>query len=161
MLGHWNIFSEARIAALANYIIQLINYFIQNVFKKLCLFILPVLHRCMVGLKRTSFLLGVWQNVFIINCPTSSFSFLKQPCWKTHPVVLEKMLVCLRKVKTLAASSKEMSGETAETNRIGLRTVQRIGKAGGMVRNNHHWGRNIVGRTNLNVWGNQNVEKQQ
>ncbi len=32
----------------------------------------------------------------------SSFSFLKQPCQKTHPVVMEKMSISFRRVKLLA-----------------------------------------------------------
>uniref|UniRef100_A0A1A8J0V2 Tc1-like transposase DDE domain-containing protein n=1 Tax=Nothobranchius kuhntae TaxID=321403 RepID=A0A1A8J0V2_NOTKU len=42
---------------------------------------------------------------------------LQHPCGKTHLVVVEKMLVCVRRVRS--------SGD-AETTKTGLRTVQRV-----------------------------------
>lgn len=50
-----------------------------------------------------------------VNDAESSFSFLKQPSQKTHPVVAEKMFICFRKVKLLA---KITSNEIAETNSV-------------------------------------------
>ena len=55
----------------------------------------------------------------------SSFSLPIQPCPKTQPVVVEKMLVCLRGVKSVAyIKYRKKSKKVAETTKIGLRTVQ-------------------------------------
>lgn len=45
-------------------------------------------------------------NKFFNTDALSSFSFLKQSCLKTHPVVVKKIFICFRRV-TLLASSKE------------------------------------------------------
>ena len=54
----------------------------------------------------------------------SSFLFLKQPCWKTHPVVVEKMFEKHQIIGMYQA--EKTSKEIAETTKIGLRMVQHI-----------------------------------
>ncbi len=77
------------------------------------------------------------------------FSFLKQPCQKTHPVVMEKMLICFRRVKLLACTKqikhlRRWQKQITETTKIGLRTAQRIINTGRILGNHHLRGRNVV-----------------
>ena len=61
---------------------------------------------------------------FTLSDAVSSFSFLKQTCLKTYPVVVEKMLLCYRKVKLLVCIKQRKQVQRPLKIRSG--TVQHI-----------------------------------
>ncbi len=74
------------------------------------------------------------------------FSFLKQPCQKTHPVVMEKMLICFRRVKLLACTK-----QIKHLRRWQKQWIQKCGLKKSWL---------IVIGDHLNFWWNQIIKKQ-
>lgn len=57
----------------------------------------------------------------------SNFSFHTQPCGKTRPVHVEKMSVCVKRVRSLPCiKTIKTSKEITETSKTGLKRVQHV-----------------------------------
>ena len=63
----------------------------------------------------------------------SSFSFLKLPCPKTHPVVVKKMSVCLRWVKSLIVSVRKNIKRLMKLTELGKELSNTLLKTGRIV----------------------------
>lgn len=64
---------------------------------------------------------------------------------QTHPVVVEKVLVCLREAQIIGLyQAGKTSKEMAEATKIGLRTVPRLLESERIVGNHHLGGRKVV-----------------
>lgn len=75
----------------------------------------------------------------------SSFSVVKQPCWKLYPVVVEKMLI----FKLLAKTSVEKTlKEIAKTTEFGLRAQSQMII---FIKKSYHlWTRKVVRKKPMN-----------